>query len=46
MNQEWQIVSSILTGEQPQALHGSQRRGTNMYNQFTAIPADRTWRPQ
>ncbi|MFU2146156.1 type VI secretion system tip protein VgrG [Hafnia paralvei] len=46
LNQEWQIVSSILTGEQPQALHGSQRRGTNMYNQFTAIPADRTWRPQ
>jgi type VI secretion system secreted protein VgrG len=44
LNQEWQVVTSILTGEQPQALHGSQRRGTSMFNQFSAIPADRTWR--
>lgn len=44
LNKEWQVVSNILTGEQPQALHGSQRRGTTMFNQFTSIPADRTWR--
>ena len=45
LNKEWQIVSSILTGDQPQALHGSQGDGTTLDNQFTAIPADRTWRP-
>lgn len=46
LNREWQVVSSTLTGEQPQALHGSQGYGTSMHNQFTVIPADRTWRPQ
>lgn len=45
LNKEWQVVSSILTGDQPQALHGSQGVGTTLDNQFTAIPADRTWRP-
>lgn len=44
LNREWQVVNCILTGEQPQALHGSQRRGTTMFNQFSVIPADRTWR--
>ena len=44
LNREWQVVSSILTGGQPQALHGSQGRGTTLDNQFTVIPADRTWR--
>lgn len=46
LNREWQVVSSTLMGEQPQALHGSQGEGTSLYNQFTVIPADRTWRPQ
>lgn len=44
LNREWQVVESTLTGEQPQALHGSQGRGTSMQNQFTTTPADRTWR--
>lgn len=46
LNQEWQVVHSLLTGMQPQAMHGSQGLGTTLTNQFTAIPADRTWRPQ
>ncbi|EIH3908971.1 type VI secretion system tip protein VgrG [Escherichia coli] len=46
LNREWQVIGSTLTGEQPQALHGSQGYGTSMHNQFTVIPADRTWRPQ
>ncbi|EEJ9033707.1 type VI secretion system Vgr family protein [Salmonella enterica] len=44
LNREWQVVSSVLTGDQPQALHGSQGEGTTLYNHFEAIPADRTWR--
>ncbi|WBM70942.1 type VI secretion system tip protein VgrG [Buttiauxella sp. WJP83] len=44
MNRKWQVVRSLLVGEQPQALHGSQRRGTTLSNQFEVIPADRTWR--
>ncbi|HDR2159561.1 TPA: type VI secretion system tip protein VgrG [Enterobacter cancerogenus] len=46
LNREWQVVSSLLSGEQPQALHGSKGAGTTLRNQFTAIPADRTWRSQ
>lgn len=45
LNREWQVVSSTLAGKQPQALHGSQDQGTTLNNQFTVIPADRTWRP-
>ncbi|EJS1787025.1 type VI secretion system tip protein VgrG, partial [Escherichia coli] len=37
---------SILSGDQPQALHGSQGRGTTLGNQLEVIPADRTWRPR
>ncbi|EBS6855352.1 type VI secretion system tip protein VgrG [Salmonella enterica] len=33
-----------MSGEQPQALHGSQGEGTTLSNQFEVIPADRTWR--
>ena len=46
LNREWQVISSILSGNQPQALHGSRGRGTLLNNQLEAIPADRTWRPQ
>ncbi|EDX3117307.1 type VI secretion system tip protein VgrG, partial [Salmonella enterica subsp. enterica serovar Mississippi] len=46
LNREWQVVSSTLSGEQPQALHGSGGKGTILGNRFEAIPADRTWRPQ
>ena len=44
LNRSWQIVSSVITGAQPQAQHGNQGQGTTLSNQFTAIPADRTWR--
>ncbi len=44
LNREWQVVSCVLTGNQPQALHGSQGEGTTQDNHFEAIPADRTWR--
>jgi len=44
LNREWQVVNSILTGKQPQALHGSQGEGTTLENSFEVIPTDRTWR--
>ncbi|EIY5308126.1 type VI secretion system tip protein VgrG, partial [Salmonella enterica] len=44
LNREWQVVSSVLAGDQPQALHGSGGQGTTLDNHFEAIPADRTWR--
>ncbi len=46
LNREWQVVQSILSGDQPQALHGSQGRGTTLGNQLEVIPADRTRRPR
>ncbi|HGX0290975.1 TPA: type VI secretion system tip protein TssI/VgrG, partial [Escherichia coli] len=46
LNREWQVIQSILSGYQPQALHGSQGRGTTLGNQLEVIPADRTWRPR
>lgn len=46
LNQKWQVVSSVLTGKQPQAMKGGQGMGTTLNNQFEVIPADRTWRPQ
>lgn len=45
LNREWQVVSSTLTGIQPQAQHGSRGQGTTLSNDFTVIPADRSWRP-
>ncbi|CBG89561.1 type VI secretion system Vgr family protein [Citrobacter rodentium] len=46
LNRAWQIISSTLTGKQPQALKGSRGPGTTLDNQFSVIPGDRTWRPQ
>ncbi|VUS79439.1 type VI secretion system Vgr family protein [Klebsiella spallanzanii] len=46
LNREWQVTGSLLTGEQPQALHGSAGQGTTLENRFTVIPAERTWRPE
>ncbi|MDU7258079.1 MAG: type VI secretion system tip protein TssI/VgrG [Escherichia coli] len=34
LNREWQVVQSILSGNQPQALHGSQGKGTTLGNQL------------
>ncbi|EIP3951767.1 type VI secretion system tip protein VgrG [Salmonella enterica] len=44
LNREWQVVGSVLSGEQPQALHGSQGEGTTLVNRCEVVPADRTWR--
>lgn len=30
LNRKWQVVGSVLSGEQPQALHGSQGEGTTL----------------
>lgn len=45
LNREWQVVSSTLSGTQPQAQYDSRGQGTTLSNDFTVIPADRTWRP-
>jgi len=44
LNREWQVVRSTIVGQQPQALHGNSGTGTTLNNQFSVIPADRTWR--
>ncbi|MDK9363404.1 type VI secretion system Vgr family protein [Lelliottia wanjuensis] len=44
LNRDWQVISSMLNGEQPQALHGSQGNGTTLNNLFAVVPADKTWR--
>lgn len=44
LNRQWQVVSSTLSGDQPQALHGNQGTGTTLSNECEVIPADRTWR--
>ncbi|HCL5322292.1 TPA: type VI secretion system tip protein VgrG [Salmonella enterica] len=44
LNRQWQVVGCILRGEQPQAQHGRSGAGTTLRNEFTVIPADRTWR--
>ncbi|EKF4949574.1 type VI secretion system tip protein VgrG, partial [Salmonella enterica] len=44
LNREWQVVKSVLSGQQPQALHGSQGEGTTLSNRCEVVPADRTWR--
>ncbi|QLR77509.1 type VI secretion system tip protein VgrG [Citrobacter freundii] len=46
LNREWQVVSSDLQGKQPQAAAGRSGSGTTLENDFTVIPADRTWRPR
>lgn len=46
LNREWQVVSSDLQGKQPQAVAGRSGSGTTLENDFTVIPADRTWRPR
>lgn len=45
LNRGWQVASCMLMGEQPQALKGNRGPGTTLKNQFSVIPADRTWRP-
>ncbi|MDX1757341.1 MAG: type VI secretion system tip protein TssI/VgrG, partial [Marinobacter sp.] len=47
LNRDWLLTGIVHTGKQPQALEeegGS--KPTSYSNTFTAMPADRTWRPQ
>ena len=46
LNREWLLTAITHTGQQPQALEeegGSEP--TSYHNDFSAIPADKTWRP-
>src|SRR5690554_2920756 len=46
LNREWLVTAITHTGKQPTALQeegGSE--STSYHNEFTAIPADKTWRP-
>ncbi|MEC7376641.1 MAG: type VI secretion system tip protein TssI/VgrG, partial [Pseudomonadota bacterium] len=46
LNRDWLLVSVTHTGRQPQALEEEGGSGATTYhNFFSAIPADRTWRP-
>ncbi|MGK7287295.1 type VI secretion system tip protein TssI/VgrG [Buttiauxella agrestis] len=45
LNSPWQVVSSEMTGSQPQAQIGSAGQGTTLTNRFHVIPATQTWRP-
>ena len=46
LNREWLFTSITHKGEQPQALEEEGGSGpTTYHNDFQAIPADRTWRP-
>ena len=44
LNAQWQVVSSELSGTQPQALIGHEGEGTTLTNHFTVIPGRQTWR--
>jgi type VI secretion system secreted protein VgrG len=46
LNREWLLTAITHTGKQPQAMEeegGSEP--ASYHNEFTAIPADKTWRP-
>jgi len=45
LNSPWQVVSSEISGNQPQAQIGSSGQGTTLTNRFYVIPATQTWRP-
>jgi type VI secretion system secreted protein VgrG len=46
LNREWLFTRVTHTGQQPQALEEEGGSGpTTYHNDFQAIPADRTWRP-
>ncbi|MDP4546820.1 type VI secretion system Vgr family protein [Marinobacter sp. MDS2] len=46
LNREWLLTSITHTGKQPQALEEEGGGEPASYaNEFTAIPADKTWRP-
>ncbi|WP_323753057.1 type VI secretion system Vgr family protein [Marinobacter sp.] len=46
LNREWLLTAITHTGKQPQALEEEGGSDPTSYtNEFTAIPADKTWRP-
>jgi type VI secretion system secreted protein VgrG len=46
LNREWLLTGVTHKGQQPQALEEEGGSGSTTYhNDFRAIPADRTWRP-
>jgi type VI secretion system secreted protein VgrG len=46
LNREWLFTKITHTGQQPQALEEEGGSGpTTYHNDFQAIPADKTWRP-
>lgn len=46
LNTGWQIISSQMRGEQPQALIGHAGQGTHLSTRFQAISSAQTWRSQ
>ncbi|MBF7994840.1 type VI secretion system tip protein TssI/VgrG [Rahnella laticis] len=44
LNVNWQVVSSELSGDQPQAWIGNEGQGTTLVNEFEVIPSTQTWR--
>ncbi|MDN6318454.1 MAG: type VI secretion system tip protein VgrG [Marinobacter sp.] len=46
LNRDWLLTAVTHTGKQPQAMEEEGGSGTTTYhNTFSAIPADKTWRP-
>ena len=46
LNREWLLTAVTHTGKQPQAMEEEGGSGpTTYHNTFSAIPADKTWRP-
>src|SRR5690554_5663685 len=46
LNKDWLLTAVTHTGEQPQALEVEGGYGpTTYHNTFSAVPADKTWRP-
>ncbi|MBS8239694.1 type VI secretion system tip protein VgrG [Marinobacter lipolyticus] len=47
LNREWLLTGIVHTGKQPQALEEEGGSDPTSYsNRFSAVPADRPWRPQ
>jgi type VI secretion system secreted protein VgrG len=47
LNRDWLLTAITHTGTQPQALEEEGgREPTRYHNSFSAIPADKTWRPR
>ncbi|WP_413530201.1 type VI secretion system tip protein TssI/VgrG [Rahnella inusitata] len=45
LNANWQVVSTEMHGEQPQAQRDNEGQGTTLMTTFEVIPSTQTWRP-